>query len=145
VAHNLFGRVKGDLVTARVATNRSLGGRKLTATNNRVVNNLFVESERPLNFGDPSNQASNNVYVNKAGGPGLKPLDGEEGSVVIEGAAGLDDKTLVLTWRPGAPLPATPPIQGANRDFHGRERQTDLNTAGPFSGLQRPAELLLRR
>lgn len=145
VAHNLFGRVKGDLVTARVATNRSLGGRKLTSTNNRVVNNVFVEAERPLNFGDPNNQAANNVYVSEAGQQGLKPLEAEKGSVVMEGAAVFDERTLTLSWRPAVALPGAPLIEGVNRDFHGRERQADLNTAGPFSGFVSPAEVHLRR
>ncbi len=144
VAHNLFGRVKDDLVMARVATNRALGGRKLTATNNRVVNNVFVEAERPLNLGDPSNRAENNVYMKRPGQAGLKPLDAENGSVLMEGTAVFDYKTLTLSWRRGGALPCAPMIGGVSRDFHGRERQADLNTAGPFSGLRGPAEFLLQ-
>jgi hypothetical protein len=46
VAHNFFGRVSEELVVAKVATDRSLNGRKLTSTGNRVVktNGLFVKA-----------------------------------------------------------------------------------------------------
>lgn len=145
VAHNLFGRVKGDLVVGRVATDRSLGGRKLTATNNRVVNNVFVESGRPLNFGDPSNRAENNVYVSAGGGAGVRPLEGERGSKVMDGAVSLDEKSLVLSWRMSSPLPSVPVVPGVGRDFHGRERLGPVNAPGPFTGQGRTGEFRLSR
>jgi hypothetical protein len=63
VAHNLFWRVKEELVFAEVATDRSLGGRKLTSNDNRVLNNIFVDAARPISFADDSNTADFNVYI----------------------------------------------------------------------------------
>jgi len=46
VAHNFFARVSEELVASKVATDRSLNGRKLTSTGNRVVktSGLFVKA-----------------------------------------------------------------------------------------------------
>jgi hypothetical protein len=144
VAHNLFGRVRGDLVLARVATERSLGGRKLTSNSNRVVNNIFVDPKRPINFGDPSNTAEYNVYV-FTGANGVKPVPSEKDGVVIKGSVSLNDKELLLTWRPDAALPSVPAVKGCDRDFAGRERTGDSTVPGPFLGLSGAAGFRLGR
>lgn len=143
IAHNLFGKVRGDLVVARVATNRSLGGRKLTSTNNRVVNNVFYEAQRALNFGDPSNTAGNNVYVYESGRTGPQPLAEETGSVVIPGEASLNGRDLILRWRPSTALPHAPRIKGCERDFGGNERNEKETPPGPFSGMSRAGDFLV--
>lgn len=145
VAHNLFGRVKEDLVVARVATDRSLGDRRLTSNSNRIVNNIFVDSERPINFGDPSNVADYNVYVFASGPGGAKPLPGETHSVVIKGDVGLNGKELLLTWSPAQALPSVPAVKGCDRDFAGRERTGETTAPGPFLGLSRAAAFRLGR
>ncbi len=143
VAHNLFGQVRGDLVLARVATDRSLGGRKLTSNSNRVVNNIFVDAERPINFGDTSNTADYNVYVFTTGAGLIKPLPGETHSVVIQGETRLREKELLLTWHPEGALPPAPAVKGCDRDFAGRERTGEMTVPGPFLGLTRPADFRL--
>jgi len=143
IAHNLFARTKDDLVLARVATDRSLGGRKLTSTNNRVVNNVFFDAERPLNFGDPSNTADYNVYVSSTERPAVQPLASETHSAAISGAARLDVQRLLLEWRPGAALPAAPPIKHCERDLAGRERDSAGTAPGPFAGMAQAATFRL--
>ena len=61
VAHNFFGRVAEELVVAKVATDRSLHGRRLTSTGNRILNNIIVDQGKPILSGDPSNVADYNV------------------------------------------------------------------------------------
>jgi alpha-N-arabinofuranosidase len=135
VAHNLFGRIKEELVIARVATDRSLGGRRLTASNNRVVNNIFVDAEKPINFGDTSNTADYNVYLSTGDRPGAGPLPGEVHSVMMRGDVSLDSRDLVLMWKPGLALPMVPVIGNCDRDFAGRERTGATTVPGPFLGL----------
>jgi alpha-N-arabinofuranosidase len=145
VAHNLFGRVKEDLIVARVATERDLGGRRLTSNNNRVVNNIFVDAEKPINFGDASNTADYNVYLATTDTAGVKPLAGETHSVVIKGDVQVNGEELLLTWMPGQALPSVPAVKGCDRDFAGAERDGEASVAGPFVGLSRTATFLLKR
>jgi hypothetical protein len=145
IAHNLFARVQEDLVVARVATDRSLGGRRLTSTGNRVVNNIFVDPERPINFGDPSNIADYNVYLVTSDRDWAKPLPGETHSVVMKGDVQLDAKELILTWNPAQALPSVPAVKGCDRDFAGRERTGETTVPGLFLGLSRAATFRLGR
>jgi hypothetical protein len=134
VAHNLFMRVAEDLVYARVATDRSLGGRRLTSNGNRVVNNIFVDVRRPVVFGDPSNTADYNVYVTtREGAPA--PKDAGPHTVVISGEVSIDAGQRVLTWRPAAPLPPAPRVTGCDRDFAGVTRTGDVTAPGPSLAL----------
>ncbi|MGE5487697.1 MAG: right-handed parallel beta-helix repeat-containing protein, partial [bacterium] len=144
IAHNLFGRIKEDLVIARVATDRSLGGRKLTSTNNRVVNNIFVDAAAPLNFGDPSNVADYNIYVH-TGEARVAPLASEAHSITMQGAADLDERQLLLTWTPAQPLPSAPAVKGCDRDFMGRERLSETTVPGPFVGASHAGVFRLAR
>jgi alpha-N-arabinofuranosidase len=85
ISENLFGHVKEELVYARVATTRSLGGRPLTSTRNRIVNNVFVDAGKPISSGDPSNVAEGNRELPST-------------------AVQFDPTTMTLTWNaPGNP------------------------------------------
>ncbi|MEO8662746.1 MAG: right-handed parallel beta-helix repeat-containing protein, partial [Bryobacteraceae bacterium] len=145
VAHNLFVRVKEDLIVARVATERDLGGRRLTSNNNRVVNNIFVDAEKPINFGDASNRADFNVYLTTPGAASMKPLASETHSVFMKGDVKLNGEELLLTWTPGQALPSVPAVKGCERDFAGVERASEASVAGPFVGMSRAATFLLKR
>ena len=145
VAHNLFGHVHGDLVFARVTTGRTLGGRKLTSTRNRVVNNIFVDSEGSLSFGDPSNSADYNVYISTTAPGAAKPLATETHSAVIRGEVSLNEETMLLSWRPQSPLGPVPAVPGCQRDFAGRERDAQATAPGPFAGMSQPATFRLAR
>ena len=113
-----------DLVVARVATDRSLGGRRLTSRNNRVVNNIFVDCAKPLALGD-GNAADHNVFVS--------------------GNAELDTETLLLSWKAGDPLPAGPVLKGCERDFFGRMRDGAETVPGSFVALSHSGTLRLGR
>ncbi len=145
VAHNLFGRVKEDLVVARVATDRSLGGRRLTSNSNRVVNNIFVDVDKPINFGDPSNVADYNVYLFTRDPAAVKPLAGEVHSVVMRGDVQLNAEGLLLIWAPGQTLPSVPAVKGCERDFAGRERTRESTVPGPFVDSSHAATFRLGR
>ena len=145
VAHNLFGRVKENLIVARIATDRSLGGRRLTSSNNRVVNNIFVDAEKPIDFGDPSNVADYNVYLSTRDQAGAKLLPGETHSVAITGAVELNGRELLLAWSPAQPLPPAPVVEGCDRDFAGRERTGNFTLPGPFLGMEHASSLRLGR
>ncbi|MGD0227552.1 MAG: right-handed parallel beta-helix repeat-containing protein [Terriglobia bacterium] len=143
VAHNFFGHVSQELVWAKVATTRSLNGRRLTSTGNRIVNNVIVDQGKPMLSGDPSNVADYNVYAStKASQTGAK--DSGEHSVAIQGTATFDADRLLLIWKSDSPLPTAPILKNCESDFFRRERTRDQNIPGPFLGLANPATFQLR-
>ena len=86
VVHNLMGKVAGELVFAKAVTDRSLRGRRLTSTGNRVLNNIFFEPGKSMAF-DAGNTADGNVYI----------WHGDAGAVK-RGAE--EKKSITLTARP---------------------------------------------
>lgn len=144
VAHNFFGRVSEELVVAKVATDRSLGGRKLTSTGNRIVNNVVVDQGKPILFADPSNVADYNVYVStQAAQAAIK--DSGEHSVAIQGDVTFDADHMLLSWKSASPLPTAPLLKKCELDFFRLERTADRNSPGPFLGLANPVTLQLRK
>lgn len=132
VAHNLFGRVREDLVLARVATDRSLNGRRLTASHNRVVNNVFVDPVKPIQFGTGDNFAGRNVYLFTGGVQGAQPIAGEKFSEAVEGEARFDPREMLLDWKPARVLDSVPAVKGCERDFAGFERTRATTVPGPW-------------
>jgi hypothetical protein len=145
IAHNLFGRIAEDLVFAKVATNRSLHGRRLTSTGNRVLNNIFVDVSKPIASGDPSNVADYNVYVSTRNDAPASVRDNGEHTVAISGDVQFNDREMVLMWKPAQPLPSAPMIKNCEQDFFRRDRSADLNVPGPFLGGANPATLRFAR
>jgi hypothetical protein len=143
VAYNFFGHVSEELVASKVATDRSLNGRKLTSTGNRVVNNVVVDQGKPILFQDPSNSADYNVYVSTQ--PDRTAVkDAGEHSVAIHADVTFDEGRLLLSWKPASPLPTAPILKGFESDFFALEPTADRNIPGPFLGLANPVTLQLR-
>ena len=143
VAYNFFGRVSEELVASKVATDRSIDGRKLTSKGNRFVNNVVVDQGKPILFEDASNVADYNVYVStQADRTAVKDAGGH--SVAIHGDVAFDEGRLLLTWKSASPLPTAPLMKGLELDFFGLERTADRNVPGPFPALANPVTLRLR-
>ena len=143
VAHNLFIRVSEDLVFAKVATNRSLGGRRLTSRGNRVLNNIFVDTGKPNAFDDADNLADFNIYVSTAAGSAAKRPGTEPHSIAMNATLSLND--FVVDWKPAHFLPGAPPLKFCGRDFFERARGAELTVPGPFEALSRAATVRLPR
>jgi hypothetical protein len=133
IAHNLFARVAENLVVARVATDRSLGGRKLTSRGNRVVNNIVVDQGKRIDFGDEGNVADYNVYVSTTGGGEGKVLETERHSVSLRGEVRFDLGAMTLWWKPERGLPAVPAAPGM-----------DESVPGPFAALANVSTVRLK-
>jgi alpha-L-arabinofuranosidase len=142
IAHNLFGRITEDLVYAKVATDRSIRGRKLTSTGNKVLNNIVVDAARPIVWSDPSNTADYNVYVSTRAGS-AQVRDAGAHTVAVTGDVQFDERAMRLSWKPGQALNAAPPVAGCPEDFHGRARTAENNVAGPFLAFFNPATVEL--
>jgi alpha-L-arabinofuranosidase len=137
IAHNLFGHIKDDLVVARVATDRSIRGRKLTSTGNRFVNNIVFDAARPIASGDPSNTADYNVYVSS------QAKDTGEHSVSIAADIQFDAAAMLVTWKPSQAIPRAPLVKGCPLDLAGRDRTVELNVPGPWLGATSEAAFRL--
>jgi hypothetical protein len=134
VAHNLFGYVSEELAACKVATDRSLGGRKLTSIGNRIVNNIVVDQGKPILFEDSNNMADYNVYVSTKAGQTAKKDAGLH-SKSINGDVKFDDKNLRLIWNTESKLPLVPLLKNCELDFFRYERTQFQNIPGPFLKL----------
>ena len=144
IAHNLFANVSEELVFAKVATDRSLGGRRLTSTGNRIVNNLAVDQGKQIVTDDPSNVADYNVYISTKTDKKAAKDTGEH-SLAINGEMSFDDDDQLLFWKSGSVLPTVPLVKSCESDFFGRARTTVQNVPGPFQGMGNPAILNLKK
>lgn len=143
IAHNLFAHVSGELMMAKVATDRSLGGRKLTSKGNRFINNFIVDPGKLILSDDPSNVTDYNVYVStKSGQTAIK--DSGEHSLAINGEISFDTKNFVLAWKSASSLPTVPLLKNCESDFFKRERTNSHNVPGPFLGVENTVTLQLR-
>lgn len=142
VAHNLLVNVTEGQVVARVATDRSLGGRKLTSTRNQVLNNIFVNQGKPVIFMDLSNIADYNMYITTVEGKSVMKDKGAN-SKVIQGNITLDEDNLFLIWETFSVLPSVPVIKNCELDFFNNSRTSDLNIPGPFQGFYNKVTLQL--
>ncbi len=144
IAHNLFGNVTEELVVAKIATDRSLGGRRLTSTGNSFVNNIIVNQGKPILFEDQSNVADYNVYVSNIAGKAAEKDNGVH-SVIAEGDIKFDTSTWLLSWKSASPLPLVPLVKSCETDFFRKERTKTRNVAGPFQGMENQVTLILHR
>ena len=62
VYHNLVGNISGHVVHAIVQTDRYLNGRKLTAEENTIKNNIFIDG-RPFRLSSDTNISDNNLFI----------------------------------------------------------------------------------
>lgn len=142
IAHNLFSNVSEELVYAKVATDRSVGGERLSSTGNRFINNLIIDQGKSI-VADPGNVADYNVYVQtKSGREAVK--DSGEHSVSSAGEIGFDSKNMLLMWKPVASLHNVPLIKVCNTDFFNLPRTESDNVAGPFQGARNSVTFILK-
>lgn len=148
IAHNLITRTTEDVVVARVATDRSLGGRRLTSERNKIVNNLFLDIQKPILFGSRNNEADYNVYATTG-----EPFDLEkwrqEGwgkhSVSLRSEAQFDPVELIFKWKAEEVLPEVPILKYCTSDFFGQPRDSQKVVPGPFVSLPTSARIELIR
>jgi alpha-L-arabinofuranosidase len=148
IVHNLIANPTGHIITAAVATKRKLNDRWLTATKNKIFNNLFINGGAPINFGSENNQAENNVYVTTRQSIGLDLKAGQErkfdkNSPLIFAKAGFDPLFLYFSWQSDVALPDVPVLKFIKTDFFNNERYEDQTIPGPFAKSSKNVKVLL--
>ncbi len=144
IAHNLLSNVSEEQVFAIAVSDRSVNGRRVTSTNNRIVNNIIIDQGKPIASADPSNVADYNLYVStKSGQKAVK--DSGEHSKTLNGEISFDTDNLLLTWKSSSPLPLVPLVKNCELDFFRIGRKAVHNAPGPFQGMVNSATLILNK
>ncbi|WP_420401707.1 right-handed parallel beta-helix repeat-containing protein [Flagellimonas sp.] len=138
VYHNLVANTTGNAVHAIVQTDRYQNGRKLTAEENKVYNNIFVNT-RPFRFSSSTNTADHNLYVSSeepnyidSKAFGKNNLDPNSSFERI--SVGFNREAQYLFWDESKTLELVPALKEVSVDFHNNPRKTET-LPGPFGEL----------
>ncbi len=135
IAHNLIASCTGPGIHTRVATDRSVNGRRVTSRDNRAVNNVFYRTAVPIRFEDEQNFSEHNVFADLSGRFDLgawRKAGRDLESVTVEMDLDFNPDTLELGWD-APPLPRFLAVDGIEVDYCGDRRVGDTATAGPFA------------
>ena len=147
VYHNLVANFTGNGIHSIVSTNRSLNGRKLTAENNSVYNNIFINGFLPK-FSAATNTADYNLYVSTKE-PNFFDLDSlqkagsENHSQFIRANAGYISQSKYFNWQTDNTVNKIPVLNEIPYDFFNKKRAGQLTFPGPFAELNTSIRLLL--
>lgn len=135
VYHNLVANISGSAVHAIVQTDRYQNGRKLTAEENKVFNNIFINT-RPFRFSSNSNTADHNLYVSTAEPNHISPAtfgkdNLDANSVFVRTAIEFNRDAQFLFWNPVQNPALVPALKEVSIDFHGNSRGKET-LPGPF-------------
>ncbi|UJH68518.1 right-handed parallel beta-helix repeat-containing protein [Allomuricauda sp. SCSIO 65647] len=140
VYHNMVGNTTGSVVHAIVQTDRFQNGRKLTAEENRVFNNVFVDT-RPMRFSANSNLVDHNVYI-KTKQPDyidlkeLRAKGHDENSIQINGQVALNREALYVFWKSTDVIEKVPRLPEVSFDLFNNPRTAEV-LPGPFNFLNK--------
>ena len=139
VYHNLISNIKDNIVQSIVATDRSQNGRKLTAENNEVRNNIFIDG-RPMRFSSNSNHSDYNLYVsskepNYFNIAAFQDAGMEKHGQFIRSVAGFLPAAQYFEWKPAIAVNKVPRVKELSYDFFNKRREEALTFPGPFTDL----------
>ncbi|WP_299548338.1 right-handed parallel beta-helix repeat-containing protein [Seonamhaeicola sp.] len=146
VYHNLVANITGNVVHAIVQTDRYQNGRKLTAEENKVFNNIFIDG-LPMRFSSNSNKADHNLYIStkapnyfkhiKANGP----LD--SGSNIESAEAFFIPDVALFNWMADFEVKPVPLLEEVKYDFYNSVKESNTTIPGPFNRLSKKTRKLL--
>jgi alpha-L-arabinofuranosidase len=147
VYNNLIANFSGNAIFATVGTDRKQHGRKLTAEDNRVFNNIFINGQ-PIKFGSSSNKADYNWYVNSTQPDyftteALKQSGEGANSKHIYALSDFTKSNLFFQWQTTEALLAVPSAPFISKDFFNHTRNGKTTTPGPFVELGMVSRFLL--
>ena len=143
IYHNLVARTTGPVVTARVATQRQLGGRWLTANYNRVLNNLFIDGGQSIHFESNLNETGQNLYVSTREPVNIGSESMAETSTHLRASLRYNMHMGYLHIKSQTPFPKMPALHEVRRDFYASPLDSDLVYPGPFAKIKDETKLLL--
>jgi alpha-L-arabinofuranosidase len=147
VAHNLIANTTGSIIHAVVATERILNGRKLTAENNRIFNNIFVNGGEQMKLESQTNKVNYNLYITSKQPENINLINWQtngydKNSIQIKAFISFDPNTKYLLFSTNDPIPKIPVINEVTTDYFGNERTGDRTVAGPFIDINKTQLIL---
>jgi alpha-L-arabinofuranosidase len=148
VVHNLIANTTGHVVMSTVATKRKLNNRWLTATNNKVFNNLFINGGALIKFDSENNLAENNVYVTTRLPTNIdlkawqeKGFDRNGKSIYAK--AEFNPSSLYYQWQSESEWPRVSALAFLKNDFFNNARSGSQTTPGPFLSDAKDLKIVL--
>ena len=146
VYHNLVANVSGNVVHAIVQTDRSQNGRKLTAEENLVYNNIFING-LPMRFSSNSNKADHNLYVSTKEPNNFKDVINMNGldanSAFKYAQAYFTSSISMFKWIADYNIKPVPLLKEVQYDFFNDLKENKNTIPGPFNKLSKETTLVL--
>lgn len=146
VFHNLVANITGNVVHAIVQTDRSQNGRKLTAEENLVNNNIFIDG-LPMRFSSNSNKADYNLYVSTKEPNNFKDAINRNGldanSAFKYAQAYFTSSTSMFKWISDFDIKPVPLLKEVSYDFFNDLKESQNTIPGPFNKLSKETIIVL--
>ncbi len=147
VYHNLVANITGNVVHAIVQTDRYQNGRKLTAEENKIYNNIFING-LPMLFSSSSNVADHNLYISSKE-PNYFDLKGIQKSKLDKRSdsirANVDFNSQIVFFRldSSGEIKKVPLLDEVSHDFFNEMKIGYSTMPGPFNNLSKNKTILL--
>lgn len=148
--HNLVARTTQAAVHIVVATDRSLDGEALTAEQNTIKNNMFIDAGRNMNLSAGNNKVDYNLYITTCQPDAIDLQEQREkgydkNSRKIYGYVSFNPKVGFLRWEVPEKIQEVPAAEAVARDFFNNRRRSSSTLPGPFAEIPENGDILLRR
>ena len=148
VIHNLVANTTGPTVHAVASTGRSLNGRKLTAKNNRIINNMFIDCGESMKFDSEKNIADYNLYVTSKQPEGICLKEWQtkgynKNSSQIEATVMFNANVKYFSFSTKTAIPKVPISNEVKTDFYGNQRTGKNTVAGSFIEMNTTQKIIL--
>ena len=148
VVHNLVAKTTAPAVNAIVSTDRYLHGRKLTAENNRVYNNIFIDVTQAVVLQSSTSISDYNLFIN-TNHPKMVQLnslqaEGKEiNSTAMNAYANFNSEILHFKLNVESEIVKFPKLKILDTDFYGRNLDHQMVYPGPFKSVSKNMDVLL--
>ena len=144
IYHNLVANITGNVVHAIVQTDRYQNGRKLTAEDNLVYNNIFING-LPMRFSSDSNKVEHNLFINTKYPHQFDENHLGENNTSIHADVDFNSKSQYFIFNTKSDLIKVPLLEDIKVDFFNTAKASEGYTyPGPFNGLTNNLHLVLK-
>jgi len=146
VYHNLVANITGNVVHAIVQTDRTQNGRKLTAEENLVYNNIFING-LPIRFSSNSNKADYNLYISTKEPNNFKDvinMNGLDANSIFEHAQAYFTSSIsMFKWISDFDIKPVPLLKEVQYNFFNDLKVNKNTIPGPFNKLSKATTIVL--
>ncbi|WP_421918409.1 right-handed parallel beta-helix repeat-containing protein [Marinifilum sp.] len=148
VVHNLVANTTAPVVNAIVSTDRYLNGKKLTAENNTVKNNIFIDAAEPVVLQSATSTSDYNLFVSSKQPKmihlsQLQKNGKETNSFELNAFASFNPDIYHFKLITESEIMKFPKLRVLDTDYYGRDLDHQMVYPGPFQLLSKNVEILL--